>query len=55
MTRAWGSPIGAGCVAGPLLREAGPVLGAIGRVALAKTIPPDAQVRASTEVWEGPL
>lgn len=54
--RAWGSPIGAGCVSGPPpLREAGPALGATGRVAPARTIPQNAQVRASVEVGEGPL
>ncbi|GAB5568912.1 otogelin-like protein [Prionailurus iriomotensis] len=42
--RAWGSPIGAGCVSGPPpLREAGPALGATGRVAPARTIPQNAQ------------
>ena len=54
VTFAWGSPIGAKHVAGPpLLREAGPALGATGRVDPARTILLNAQVRASVELWAG--
>ena len=54
VTCAWGSPIAAECVAGPPpLREAGPALGATGRVAPVRAIPLSARVRTSVEMAGG--
>jgi hypothetical protein len=53
-TRAWGSLIGARHAASPpLLREAGPVLEVMNRVALVRTIPHNVRVRVSLDLWPG--